>query len=97
MSCFSLKNNISYKKFYDKLKEAYDFYDKFDISIDKDPNFINRSYINSEFVPLNVYNFINSQEGTLYKINSVLNNKIINIKNLIVIFIVISYLFTFSK
>tara|TARA_E500000178_G_C16924861_1_gene708941 strand:+ start:89 stop:1129 length:1041 start_codon:yes stop_codon:yes gene_type:complete len=80
MSCFSLKNNISYKKFYDKLKEAYDFYDKDNININEVSNYIHRDFINSEFMPKTIIHFLHSNEGTLYKINSVLNDKTIKIK-----------------
>ena len=80
MSCFSLKNNISYKNFYDKLKESYILSNKINFKIDKSPDYLNRDKIGSYYIPNNILNFINSNKGTFYKIDTKILKRQIKIK-----------------
>ena len=79
MSCFSLKKNISFKKFYDNLKKSNIFLDNLDLKIERVNGYKNTKNIDQYFISKNILKFINTHEGSLYKVNSQIENRKFNI------------------
>tara|TARA_Y100000389_G_scaffold194144_1_gene223764 strand:+ start:5888 stop:6940 length:1053 start_codon:yes stop_codon:yes gene_type:complete len=79
MSCFSLKKNISFKKFYDNLKKSNIFLDNLDFKIERVDNYKNTKNIDENFISKNILKFINTQEGSLYEVKSQIQNRKVNI------------------